>query len=78
MKREVFISGKLLYPLLRGEVALILRKGEIIRTSPVVKIREENDGYALFETQNSVYRVSIKPAENKARAVLPSFLMMCA
>ena len=78
MKREVHISGKLLYPLQVGNAAVISRKSDIIRTSSVVSIREENDEYVCFETKNSVYQVSMKPAANMAHAVMTSFLKMCA
>lgn len=78
MKREVHISGKLLFPLRVGNAAVISRKSDVIRTSPVVSIREENEEYVCFETENSVYQVSMKPAANAARAVMTSFLKMCA
>ncbi|MBQ7922479.1 MAG: hypothetical protein IJ325_07880 [Clostridia bacterium] len=78
MKREVHISGKLLYPLHVGSAAVISRKSDVIRTSTVVSIREENEEYVCFETKNSVYQVSMKPAANVARAVMMSFMKMCA
>ena len=78
MKREVHISGKLIFPLKVGNSAVISRKSDVIRTSPVVSIREENEDYVCFETENSVYQVSMKPVANTARAVLTSFLKMCA
>ena len=78
MKREVHISGKLLYPLHVGSSAVISRKSDVIRTSTVVSIREENNEYVCFETKNSVYQVSMKPVANAARAVMTSFLKMCA
>ena len=78
MKREVHISGKLIFPLKVGNSAVISRKSDVIRTSPVVSIREENEEYVCFETENSVYQVSMKPVANTARAVLTSFLKMCA
>lgn len=78
MKREVHISGKLIFPLKVGNSAVISRQSDIIRTSAVVSIREENEDYVCFETENSVYQVSMKPVANTARAVLMSFLKMCA
>lgn len=78
MKREVHISGKLIFPLKVGNSAVISRQSDIIRTSSVVSIREENEDYVCFETENSVYQVSMKPVANTARAVLTSFLKMCA
>lgn len=78
MKREVHISGKLIFPLKVGNSAVISRQSDIIRTSVVVSIREENEDYVCFETENSVYQVSMKPVANTARAVLTSFLKMCA
>ena len=78
MKREVHISGKLLYPLHVGNAAVISRKSDIIRTSTVVSIREENEEYVCFETENSVYQVSMKPVANTAKAVMMSFLKLCA
>ena len=78
MKREVHISGKLLYPLCVGNAAVISRKSDIIRTSSVVSIQEEDDDHVCFETENSVYRVSMKPKANAARAVFTSLLKMCA
>lgn len=78
MKREVHISGKLIFPLKVGNSAVISRKSDVIRTSPVISIREENDEYVCFETENSVYQVSMKPVANAARAVMSSFLKMCA
>lgn len=78
MKREVHISGKLIFPLKVGNSVVISRQSDIIRTSAVVSIREENEDYVCFETENSVYQVSMKPVANTARAVLTSFLKMCA
>ena len=78
MKRKVHISGQLLFPLKKGNAAVIMRQGDIIRTSTVVSIREENEDYVCFETENSVYRVSMRPGANAARAAIPPFLKMCA
>lgn len=78
MKREVHISGKLIFPLRVGNAAVILRQSDMIRTSNVVSICEENEDYVCFETENSVYQVSMKPVGNVARAVMTSFLKMCA
>lgn len=33
MKREVYISGKLIFPLREGNAAVILRQSDMIRTS---------------------------------------------
>ncbi len=76
MKKEVCINGRLLFPLVKGKIAMIARPGGYTRTAPVVKIREENAEYAHFETEDTVYRVSTKPLAT--RATLPSVLLMCA
>ena len=78
MKRKVNINGKMIYQLHEGNPAVILRERDIIRTSTVISILEENEDYVCFETKNSVYQVSMKPAVNKARAVMTSFLKICA
>ncbi len=76
MKKEVCISGKILFPLRKGNSAIISVNGDCTRTSPVVRIVEEKSDYAHFETLNTVYKVSMRPTSGVAR-VLP-FLMMCA
>lgn len=78
MKREVHISGKLLYPLYVGSPAVISRQSDVIHTSTVISIQDENEEYVCFETKNSVYKVSMKPVANVAKAVMTSFLKMCA
>lgn len=57
MKQHISLNGRLLFPLQEGHCAVIQRGGDIIRTSRVVEILEVAEGYACFETMNTVYQV---------------------
>lgn len=76
MKKEVNISGKVVFPLQEGSRAVIVRGGDFIYTSPVVEIREERADFVCFETMNSIYRVCLQPVS--IRAAISPFLKMCA
>lgn len=76
MKKEVNISGRIVFPLQEGVRAVIATGGGITYTSPVVEIIEERTDYACFETLNSVYRVCLQPVP--VRSAIPPFLKMCA
>lgn len=76
MKKEVSISGRIVFPLEEGARAVISSGSSITYTSPVVEIIEERTDYACFETLNSVYRVCLQPVP--VRSAIPPFLKMCA
>lgn len=76
MKKEVNINGKIVFPLLEGNRAVISTGGNFIYTSPVVEILEDRTDFVCFETMNSVYKVCLQPVP--IRAVIPPFLKMCA
>ncbi len=76
MKKEINISGKVVFPLQEGSRAVISKGGDFIYTSPVVEILEERTDFICFETMNSVYRVSLQPVSHQA--AVPFFLKMCA
>lgn len=74
MKKCIYITGQLLYPLKEGQRAVIKHGGDFIRTSKVVDILEVTLDYVRFETMNTVYQVSTSPIKNEVQPVLP----MCA
>ena len=76
MKKHISLNGRLLFPLKEGQCALIQRGGDIICTSRVVEILEVAEGYACFETMNTVYQVLMEPIPSEAAA--PQTLRMCA
>lgn len=76
MKKEVNISGRIVFPLQEGSKAVISANGTFIYTSPVVEILEEKTDCVRFETMNSVYKVCLRPVS--IRAAIPPFLKMCA
>ena len=75
-KKRVSITGRLLFPLKEGRRAVIVRGGDYIHTSLVVEILESKPDHVLFETMNSVYRVTTEPVPNVS--VMPDSLRMCA
>ena len=76
MKKEVNISGRIVFPLQEGARAVITTGGGITYTSPVVDIIEERPDFACFETMNSVYKVCLQPVP--VQAAIPTFLKKCA
>lgn len=76
MKKEISVNGKILFPLVEGNRAVISSGGSFTYTSPVVEIIEERPDFACFETMNSVYKVCLEPIP--VQAALPPFLKMCA
>lgn len=75
-KKRIFISGSLLFPLRKGDRAVIVRYGGYTYTSRVVRILETKTDHVLFETENHVYRVSLAPSPKAAALFRP--LAMCA
>ena len=59
-KKKITINGVLLFPLHIGDRATIKSGDEVIRTSEVVSIEENNHFRAIFETVNSNYNVVIQ------------------
>lgn len=76
MKKTICISGKLVFPLKEGSQAVIVYKGDFIRTSRVIEIFEETVSIAHFETMNSIYKVALIP--QAAAYPLPDSLAKCA
>lgn len=75
-KKHIFISGSLLFPLKKGDRAVIIRHGGYTHTSRVVRILETETDHVLFETMNHIYRVSLAPSPKMAALLKP--LAMCA
>lgn len=75
-KKQIVVSGKLLFPLKEGERAVIVHGGDFIHTSRVVEILEIETDHVRFETMNSVYRVDLESVPIKAALSTP--LAMCA
>ena len=75
-KKYIHLQGALLIPLDVGCCAWISYNGRVIRTSPVVAIREMSDHRASFETLNSLYCVDFVPAP--ACAAKPGYGMVAA
>ena len=63
-KSTIRISGRLVFPVKEGARAVILYGGELIRTSRVIKILEQSEYMAYFETERYVYKVSLVPHAN--------------
>lgn len=76
MKKNVIISGSIIFPLKEGQKAVIRSGNSIIHTSLVVEIKEQTPEFAHFETMNSVYQVALVPLP--IEAALPKSLEMCA
>lgn len=75
-KKIVTVSGALLFPVQIGYNAVIIRCGNLIRTSKVIDVIESNDNYVIFETMNSIYYVSMNTMPNTA--ALSTSVAMCA
>ena len=76
MKKEINITGRIVFPLQKGARAIIACGGQFIYTSPVVEIRDEETDYVCFETMNSVYKVCLQ--SHPVEASVPPILKMCA
>ena len=76
MKKIISISGKVVFPLREGAIAIIAYGGDFIHTSRVVEIFEVSDDFAHFETMNSIYRVALVP--NPVTAVIQEGYAKCA
>lgn len=76
MKKEINVTGTIVFPLKEGTRAIISTSGGLTYTSLVVEIIEERPDYACFETMNSVYKVRLYPVP--VQAAIPPFLKMCA
>ena len=55
MKKEISISGRIVFPLQEGSRAVISTGSQFIYTSPVVEILEDRTDFVCFVTMNSVY-----------------------
>ncbi len=67
VKKSTILQGKLLVPPEVGSCACISAKGQLIRTSQVVAVKEINSRRVRFETLNTNYCVLLTPA--------PAFMM---
>lgn len=77
MKKIICISGSLLFPLIIGKGAVIVKgKDDIIYTSRVTKIYKTSKRIACFETLNSIYKVSFQAVP--IIMPLPNKMVMCA
>ncbi len=59
MKQTIHISGKVIFPLKEGMRAIISYSGRLIQTLPVLTIHEISENTACFETENTIYKVSL-------------------
>ena len=76
MKKNISISGKVVFPLREGARVIIAYGGDFIHTSRVVEIFEMSENFAHFETMNSIYRVALVP--NPVTAAMPEVYAKCA
>lgn len=76
MKKQITISGKIVFPLREGARAVIAYGGDFIYTSRVVEIFEVSEHFAHFETMNSIYRVALVP--HPITAAMPKVYAKCA
>lgn len=60
-KKHTTLRGTLLCPLAVGSCALILHRGQLIRTSHIVAIRSLSPGEVCFETLNTHYTLLPDP-----------------
>ncbi len=76
-KKETTLTGTLLCPLVVGSCALILHRGQLMRTSTVVAIQSIGAGEIRFETRNTYYRLLPSPRP-QAREAAQRFMAMAA
>lgn len=77
-KKEIYLNGSLLRPLVIGQGAMIQADGKIYHTSRVQTIHEQTDECIRFETLNSKYHLSMYPFPLAAISPLPVRLAACA
>lgn len=77
-KKEIALSGKLLRPLTVGEYAFISAGGQLLRTSPVISIKQSTDHSIKFETANSLYHLMFHPFQIATGIPYDERLPMCA
>ncbi len=76
-KKETTLTGTLLRPLAVGTSALILHRGQLMRTSTVVAIQSIGASEIRFETRNTYYRLLPSPRP-QARKAAQRFMAMAA
>ena len=76
MKKAVLLDGYPVLPLKEGRKAVIASNGNLLFTSPVVEIIENEADFIHFETMNAIYRVTVVPSPIEAALQRP--LPMCA
>lgn len=60
-KKYTTLKGTLLCPLAIGSCALILHRGQVMRTSRIVAIQSLSPSEVCFETQNTYYTLLPDP-----------------
>lgn len=68
-KKEYVLTGILSLPLHLGERAWIYSYGQTFVTSPVQRILEVSENGVVFETCNSIYRLSYTRIPTEAEAM---------
>ena len=72
MKKQVKISGHIIFSLKEGVPAYIASSHGVIQTSKVVRIISNTKDFAHFETMNSVYKVSLEKSPVDIAKTLPN------
>lgn len=66
IKKQVILTGIMLFPLQIGIPAIYLYHGKRCQTTKVLRILDEAPGYAMFETQCFLYTIrSDHPAQKQ-------------
>ena len=71
MKKEVKLSGHIVFPLKEGSPAYIACSKGIVQTSKVVSIKNVTKEFAHFETMNSEYKVTLEKSPVGVAQALP-------
>lgn len=77
-KKEFYLDGSLLRPIVIGQGALLQSGGKVYHTSRVLAIHEQTEERIHFETLNSNYYLSMRPFPLAAISPLPVRLAACA
>ena len=72
MKKQVEISGHIVFSLKEGVPAYIACSQGIVQTSKVVCIISNEKDFAHFETMNSVYKVTLEKSPVDIAQTLPN------
>lgn len=69
IKKQIFITATVLFPLKEGTPAVYLYRGKRYRTAAVQRILKTTSDYVIFETKHCIYTIHFdNPAESKGLA----------